>query len=90
MEVGAANPDDYTNLLILKIEPKSDNLEKEGPAEFTVTIENKSEVELTELVVSEESLGEIQTYPSIEAGGTLSFDLKQLTTLQRKPYLSLF
>ncbi len=84
VEVGAANPDDYTNLLVLKIEPKSDNLEKEGPAEFTVTIENKSEVELTELVVSEESLGEIQTYPSIEAGGTLSFDLKTVDDVTKE------
>ena len=34
--------------------------------------------------MSEESLGEIQTYPSIEAGGTLSFDLKTVDDVTKE------
>ncbi len=65
-------PEDYAQ--VLKFEIQADALTEEGPASFTVNITNKGEVNFADIIISEAELGEINSFPTVKAGESKTFD----------------
>ena len=83
MYVNEKKPEDYGEFLLLRVEPDQTSLDKKGPVKFLVEIENTSEEDFSNLVVSEKNLGEINSFTTLKAGETNKFDFKTVEDIEK-------
>ncbi len=82
INVTERDPDEYAKLLLMKVEADQPELDKKGPAKFKITIENNADISFTNLKITEKTLGEINTFPTIKANDKIEFDVQTVEDIE--------
>ena len=80
VEAGTLSGDELAGMLTLDVTTDKNTLEEPGDVLFSLTLENKSSQPFTNIVISEETLGEIESYTSFPNGKkVLSYNVKDIS-----------